>query len=198
MTNVHPQPLTLSEFTAWEERQPSKHEFTAGAVDAMAGASDDHNQIVANLISLIRPRLRGGPCRTYANDMMLVTAYPGSRYPDILVTYDERDAAQRRIKQHPKVRIEVLSESTAAVDTSDKLDEYQTIDTLEEYILVDSRWQSIRIYRRSGNGFETGPAIISGSIDLRSLDITISLSDIYEDVAERFRISTGPTPSESS
>ena len=181
--SVNPDPLTLAEFIAWEERQPSKHEFRDGSVYAMAGATDDHNQIVANLMAIIRPLLRGGPCRVYANDMMLVTEYPGSRYPDLLVTCDGRDAMDRRKKHHPKLIIEVLSESTSGVDATDKLDEYQTIAALEEYVLVDSRKPSVRIYRRNGAKLETESPIISGTIELRSLDAKISLVDIYEDVA---------------
>ena len=181
--SVKPDPLTLAEFIAWEERQPTKHEFRDGAVYAMAGATDDHNQIVANLMALIRPKVRGGPCRVYANDMMLVTRYPGSRYPDLFVTCDPRDADDRRKKRHPKLIIEVLSESTAGVDSTDKLDEYQTVDELEEYVLVDSRKRSVRIYRRDGEKLATEPPVMSGTVELHSLDQTMSLDDLYEDVA---------------
>jgi Uma2 family endonuclease len=180
---VNPQPLTLAEFLAWEERQPAKHEFRAGSVFAMAGATDDHNQIVSNLVALIRPGLRGGACRIYANDMMLVTDYPGSRYPDLLVTCDPRDAQDHRKKRHPKLIIEVLSDATAAVDASDKLDEYQTIETLEEYVPIDSRRPSVRIYRRVGSDLQTGPAIISGSLFLTSIERGLTLLDVYEDVS---------------
>ena len=44
--SVNPQPLTLAEFLAWEERQSTKHEYRDGAVFAMTGATDDHSQIV--------------------------------------------------------------------------------------------------------------------------------------------------------
>ena len=180
--SVDPTPLTLAEFVAWEARQPGKHEYRAGAVYAMSGATDDHNQIVANLMAMIRPALRGGPCRVYANDMMLVTDFPGSRYPDLMVTCDGRDAAQRRIKKYPRLVIEVLSQTTFGVDASEKLDEYQTIETLEEYVLVDSRKPSIRTYRRSGEIFETGPSVVSGDLRLESIKLTLPLSIIYEDV----------------
>jgi len=39
--SVDPSQLTLAEFLAWEARQPAKHEFRAGAIFAMAGATDD-------------------------------------------------------------------------------------------------------------------------------------------------------------
>jgi len=181
--SVDPRPLTLAEFLAWEERQPSKHEFRDGAVFSMAGATDDHVQTVTNLIAIIRPVLRGSACRAYANDIKLVTGYPGSRYPDVMVTCDQRDALDRLVKRHPKLIIEVLSSGTAAVDANEKLDEYQTIPELEEYVLIDSRKASVRIYRRNGVKLETGPPIISGEIELQSLGLSVALSDIYEDVA---------------
>jgi Uma2 family endonuclease len=177
-----PHSLTLAEFIAWEERQLVKHEFRAGVVFAMAGASDYHNQIVANVLALVRPYLRAGPCRIYANDMMLVTGFPGSRYPDVMVTCDGRDSENRRSKSYPKLVIEVLSESTAAVDMGDKLDEYLTIETLEEYVLIDSRKPLVRTYRRAGRTFETYPATISGIVEFRSLGISVTVADLYEDV----------------
>ena len=181
--SVDPRPLTLADFLAWEERQQAKHEFRNGAIFAMAGATDDHGQIVTNLIAVIRPVLRGSTCRAYANDIKVVTTYPGSRYPDLLVTCDKRDAADRLVKRFPKLIIEVLSDSTAAVDANEKLDEYQTIGELEEYVLVDSRRISVRVYRRNGEKLETGPATISGTVELCSLDLSMPLAEIYEDVS---------------
>ena len=74
--------------------------------------------------------------------MKVVTTYPGSRYPDVIVTCDQRDANDRMTKRHPKLIIEVVPPKTAPVDTGDKLDEYQTIADLEEYVLIDSRKSS--------------------------------------------------------
>ena len=48
-------PLSLADFLAWEARQSSKCEYRDGAIFAMAGATDDHGQIVANIIAAIRP-----------------------------------------------------------------------------------------------------------------------------------------------
>jgi len=180
--SIDPRALTLAEFLAWEERQSAKFEYRDGAIFAMAGATDDHGQIVANLIALIRPRLRNTGCRVYPQDMKVVTDFPGSRYPDIVVTCDERDAKDKLAKRHPKLIIEVISQATAAVDADDKLDEYETIPELEEYVLVDSRKPSVRTYRRSGHKLETEPAAVAGSIELRSIGLTCSFEDIYEDV----------------
>ena len=180
--SVDPMRSTLAGFLAWEERQEAKFEYRDGAVIAMAGATDDHGQTVANLTAIIRPALRSTPCRVYPLDMKVVTTYPASRYPDLVVTCDQRDARERTVKRHPKLIVEILSPGTASIDMGDKLDEYQTIAELEEYVLIDSRKPSVRIYRRDGAKLTTDPASITGSIELRSLGLIIPLDEIYEDV----------------
>jgi Uma2 family endonuclease len=91
-------------------------------------------------------------------------------------------ARTRLIKRHPKVIIEVLSKTTAAVDTNDKLDEYETIAELDEYVLIDSRKPSVRIQRRNEKKLETESAAVAGIITLLSIGVTILFDDIYEDV----------------
>jgi Uma2 family endonuclease len=180
--SVDPKRLTLAEFLAWEERQQAKHEYRDGAVFAMAGASDDHGQIIMNLSAIIRPALRGSRCRAYANDMKVVAPFPAARYPDMLVTFDQRDSEDKLKKMHPKLIIEVLSSSTEAVDKGDKLDEYQTIAELQEYVLIDSRKPYVRIYRRNGEKLETAPPANHGRITLESLNLILAFEEIYEDV----------------
>ncbi len=180
--STSPQPLTLAEFLSWEERQSEKFEYRDGAISAMAGATDDHGQIVANLIAVIRPRLRNSGYRIYPQDMKVVTQFPGSRYPDIVITCDPRDAADKLVKRYPTIIVEVLSQSSVTVDAGDKLDEYETIAELEQYILVDSRKRHVGTYRRTGNKLEVEAATNAGFIVLGPLAFTLSLDEIYEDV----------------
>jgi Uma2 family endonuclease len=109
------------------------------------------------------------------------------------VTCDSRDAADQLVKRQPKLIVEVLSEGTASIDLSDKLDEYWTIPELEEYVLIDSRKMSVRVYRRLGDLLETLPATVAGSIELQSLGLSLTLSAIYEDVNVD-RVDVLPTP----
>jgi Uma2 family endonuclease len=180
--SLDPQPLSLAEFIAWEERQAVKHEFRDGAVFAMAGTTDDHNEIVSNLLALIRPTLRNGPCRTYHGDVRLIVETFGARarYPDLMVTCDKRDARDRRNKRHPKLIVEVLSDSTESVDLGEKQDEYRTIPELEEYVVVDSRRPLVRVYRRNGAFLEVEPIARAGTVTFRSIGLTIAFDDLYE------------------
>ncbi|MGC8808599.1 MAG: Uma2 family endonuclease, partial [Thiomonas sp.] len=93
MNLAHEPHVTAEQYLAWEAEQAQKHEYLAGEVYAMAGASDAHVTISLNLASALRAHLRGGPCRTYIADMKLeVDAASAYFYPDVFVTCDAADA----------------------------------------------------------------------------------------------------------
>jgi Uma2 family endonuclease len=139
------EPVTQAEFLALELEQQEKYELVDGYIlplfgdrttQGVAGGTGFHNQLAAELIVRIAPAAR--PCRTYGSDMRLETAR-NIRHPDVVVTRDERDRNDSVVMRHPKLIVEVLSETTAREDLGPKAREYQTIDTLEEYLIVDSR-----------------------------------------------------------
>ena len=85
-----PEPkLSPEEYLANERQAETKHEYLDGEVYAMAGASEAHNLIVANLIREVGNRLRGGRCRVYPSDMRLQVEETGLfTYPDVMVVCD--------------------------------------------------------------------------------------------------------------
>ncbi len=158
-TQPEPLRLTLEQYLEWEDRQGTRHEFVDGLVFALAGASD------TNEIKVIPPNRRR------------------ARYPDLLVTCDERDRADRYVKRYPRLIIEVLSPSTAATDRTEKLDEYQTIPTLDEYVLVDSLGVGVLVFRRSlGDSWMQHKYAGDEHLRLSSISLDVSLRDVYEDV----------------
>lgn len=170
--------LTFDEFLKWEEQQEFKHEFVSGHVVAFAGGTLGHTFLASELIAQILPKV--APCRTYGSDALVRTAR-SFRYPDLVVTCDERDRdPASRVVVGPKTIVEVLSESTAAVDRGEKLDEYRSIVTLEEYVLIDSRKRWCETYRRAGDGWLASLPTTAGTLVLESLDVTIDLDDLYE------------------
>jgi len=69
-----------------------------------------------------------------------------------------------------------------ALDRGDKLDEYRTIDTLEEYVLIDSRRRWVETYRRVENTWIASLPTIAGDPPLTSVNITLALEHLYETV----------------
>ncbi len=175
--------LTYSEYLAYEQASPKKHEFIHGQAYAMAGASEDHNVISSNLVACIRPHLRGKPCRVFSSDMKLTIASANNAtyYPDVMVVCDRTDS-DPYVKQKPCLLIEVLSPSTAMLDRREKLFNYQKLASLQEYVMVSQSEIKVELYRCDPEGWLVQSLGMGERLQLQSIDLAIALADIYEDV----------------
>ncbi len=185
-----PQYLTAKEYLQLEAESPVKHEYFDGQVYAMAGASDEHVTIALNLATLLRSHVRGTGCRVYISDMKArIEARNRFFYPDVMVTCDPRDQETEGYKRFPKLVVEVLSESTEAFDRGDKFADYQTLESLEEYVLINTRHQRVECFRRNEAGLwvlqyyrpETATAE-TATFCLESIGFTDTIAALYEDV----------------
>ena len=175
--------LTADDYLAGEVLSPIRHEYVAGEVFAMAGATEEHATIAGNLFALLHAQVRGGPCRVYIADMKLrVEAADAFFYPDVFVTCDARDTSESLAKRHPSLICEVLSESTEAYDRGGKFAAYRTLDCLNEYLLIDSRRRSVEVFRRQPDGWLLAPVAPDGQLELMSLGFRCTVDALYEDV----------------
>ncbi len=62
---------TADECLSMEDDSSDKHEFIAGEVYAMSGASERHSRIALNAAYRFRTAARGGRCGVYISDMKL-------------------------------------------------------------------------------------------------------------------------------
>lgn len=178
-------PLSPNDYLQLEEHSPIKHEYINGEIYAMAGASDAHVTIAGNLFTLLRNHVRGSGCRVYIADMKArLEARNCFYYPDILVTCDPRDQETPTYKRFPRLIVEVLSDSTESFDRGDKFIDYQTLDSLQEYILINTRHQRLESFRRNESGLWVWQAYTPAqtNFQLTSLQFTGNLTDLYEDV----------------
>ena len=178
-------PVTPEEYLEWEKHQEIKHEYRDGDIYAMAGASDAHVTIAGNIFALLRNNVRGSNCRVYISDMKArLEKFNRFYYPDVLVTCDTRDQENNNYKCYPKLIIEVLSDSTEAFDRGDKFIDYQSLESLEEYVLINTKHQRIECFRRNEQGLwvlEVYHADCEIFI-LKSINFQSSLTAIYEAV----------------
>lgn len=181
-----PQPVYIApeEYLQLEENSPVKHEYIDGEVYAMAGASDAHVTIALNLATLLRTQLRGSGCRVYISDMKAqIETLKRFYYPDILVTCDPRDQETSNYKQFPCLVVEVLSDSTEAFDRGDKFADYQTLESLQEYVLINTRRQRVECFRRNEDGLWVLQSYTDAqSFQLKSIRFEGQIADLYEDV----------------
>lgn len=178
-------PLTPEEYLQLEAQSPTKYEYIDGEVYAMAGASDAYVTIAGNLFALLRSHVRSTGCRVYISDMKArIEAHNRFFYPDVMVTCDPRDSETSDYKRFPKLIVEVLSDSTEAFDRGDKFADYQTLGSLQEYVLINTRHQRVECFRRN----EAGLWVLqyytpdTSTFHLDSVDFTDTLATLYEDV----------------
>ncbi len=179
--------LTVEEYLKFEQDGEIRHEYVAGQIYAMTGSSREHNLIATNIISLLRPHLRGGSCRAFVSDMKVKIKANNQKadlfyYPDVVVTCDPQDR-KRYFLTSPCLVIEILSPSTQTTDKREKRINYQTIDSLQEYVLVSQDEIKVEIYRKNEQGDWTVETLAKdNNLQLDSVGLTLMMTDIYEDV----------------
>ena len=176
--------ISPEEYLEGEKLSQVRHEYVDGCVYAMAGASTAHNTIAGNLFAVIRLHLRGTPCRAYISDMKArIEARSIFYYPDLFVTRDPQDRETDDYKRFPRLIVEVLSSTTASIDRGAKLRDYQSLGSLDEYVLVSQDEPRIESYRRRDGGWWEY-RVHSSNDDFRfeSVDLTIPMDRVYEDV----------------
>ena len=177
--------ISPEDYLEGERLSPIKHEYIRGLVYAMAGASKAHGIIALNVATRLRNHLRGKGCTTYIADIKVrMEAANVYYYPDVTVTCDPRDSASlgEDFLRYPRLVIEVLSPTTAAFDRGDKFADYRTLETLEEYVLINQERMTVDCFRRNGEGlWVLYPYSPGDEIFLATVDFRCPIEMLYED-----------------
>lgn len=177
--------ISEADYLAGEELPGPRHEYVAGQIFAMAGATKTHGTIALNIGVVLRAELRGTPCRAWVADMKVnVAAAHTYYYPDVVATCAEEDLrsdSPQSFVTAPKLIVEVLSPSTEKIDRREKLLAYRQLSSLQEYVLVDQERQWVEVFRRSAAGWMQEIATAGETITLSSLGMTLAVAAIYED-----------------
>ena len=183
----------------WREIQRTSHdvkyEYLAGQVYAMAGGTLNHGRIGINACSTLTDKLeeKGSPCRVYNSDVAVRLSPGHFTLPDATVTCDERDRGRVLEIQSPRVILEVLSNSTEARDRGEKFRRSREQPSVQEYVLVSTKYQLVELYRRSSEGWMLHVYGPSETVELASLGISFPLAALYKytDVPETFDLPEG-------
>ena len=178
--------FTVAEYIEFEENNEIRHEFHNGHLYPIEATTVAHNEVKQNTVALIRPVFRKRGCKVVDETIKLQILENGKYvYPDIMLTCDESDKNVIYIMQHPSLIIEILSKSTADYDKGSKFNFYQTLPSVEYYLLIESRWQSIELYSRTEKkNFWTYQRYSESTeiIEFPKLDFQLSFEDIYQDL----------------
>ncbi len=180
--------ISADDYLKAERDAAEKHEYYQGEIFAMSGASVKHNRVFSNLFIDIGQKLKAKECRPYGSDLRIhIPQNTLYTYPDISIICGEPELTDEHVDTatNPTVIIEILSQSTRNYDRGTKFKLYRDIESLKEYILVDSLAVSIEVFSKNEiniwqlHEYKT----IDDNLFSTGLNITISLKDIYEGIS---------------
>ena len=174
--------LSIEGFLQAERTSEVRHEYAAGHIFAMAGASKRHNRISSN--ACVSLKSHAGGCDVYIADV-LVRIDQVLYYPDVMAVCVP--SVDPYVETNPCLIIEVLSDSTEAIDRREKLFNYQRIPHLDAYLLVAQNDRRVDVYRRAkSSNNENAPQwtlesyTASGLIPLACPKMLLSLDVLYD------------------
>lgn len=177
----------VEEYLQFEESSEIRHEYLGGQIFAMSGGSKELNLIGGNIYSRLRSHSRGSSCSVFMADMKVKIELANKAndifyYPDVVVTCDSQDQ-DRFFFNYPCLIIEVLSPSTETTDKREKLVNYKTLESLQEYVLVSQDEIKVEVYRKDAQGNWSVQTLGTGNdLELNSVGLTLTMANIYEDV----------------
>jgi Uma2 family endonuclease len=107
-------PMSPEDYLDYERESECRHELVAGYLYVMTGASDRHEEIVANLLAAIHGHLRHSGCRVYGANLKIRVG-DDFFYPDLFVRC-AREREDPFFKTDPLLVVEVLSPNTQRYD----------------------------------------------------------------------------------
>jgi len=190
---------TEDEYFALEDRSPDRWEFLPdgppnpdgphlGRIRAMSGGSPKHSALAMRLGRRLGNALENSGnqmCEVYGSDLKVRTADERTTYPDISIVCGALTfhPGRRDTVTNPILIAEVLSPSTESDDRNAKWTNYQTIPTLQHYLLLTTNRARVELYTREEDGWhfkawEDREAVIP----LTALGVTLILADLYDRV----------------
>jgi len=179
--------LTEAEYLALDRANPYRSEYIGGEMFAMAGGTLRHAALAARCIVELNSRLAGRGCTVFSSDARVRTPRTASHvYPDVSVVCGEVRTQPNAsdVLINPAIVVEVLSPTTRDYDKGAKFELYREIDSLTDYLLVDSDDPKVVLYSRQPDNSWILREVsgLQTSIAIPSLSITIDLPQIYGDL----------------
>ena len=168
--------ITVEEYLAGELVSDIKHEYEDGYVYAMAGVSKNHQSIAGNVLAEIRQHLKTTRCRPFGTDVKIKVAGK-FYYPDMMVVCeDNSDSAY--YTESPVLIVEVLSDSTKQRDKTVKKLAYQSLPSLQEYVLIEQDFVDVEVCRRSAQ-WQSQHYLAGDEVWFESIDFKLPIEEVY-------------------
>jgi Uma2 family endonuclease len=171
--------ISEEEYLQGELISEIKRELIDGEVHAMSRASKNHDHIAGNVYTNLLPLLENSLCEPFSSDVKVKVG--GNFFcPDVMVACDDR-ADNPCYNEIPTILVEVLSKTTRRNDETIKRLAYQSIPSLQEYLLIEQDFVDVEVCCRK-NGWLSQHYFLGDEFTLYSISIVLSVEDIYRRV----------------
>jgi len=180
---------TYADYLAAEQNSESRLEFIDGVIVAIASGSDEHNAIATRFSIVFGVRLRNG-CHCYNSDQRFwIEAAARGRYSDgsIICGKPAHPAHDKQATTNPLVIVEVLSLTSEGDDDGEKRRDFQSLASLQAYVLAAQDARCVKVYRRAERGEWRGEPDVyrdGESFELPGLMRAIAVHEVYDDLVD--------------
>ena len=176
---------TAEEYLNREIESDIRSEFRAGEIVEMTGGTPEHNEIIRMFVFLLTAALRKQPYSIFVTDQRLwIPEADIYTYPDVMVTQKPiaLKPGRKDTVMNPVLIAETLSESTQGYDRGEKFARYRTIETFQEYVLIDQYRPHVEHYVKQATKqwLFTEYDSLETKFTLASVPVEIALTDLYE------------------
>ena len=181
-----PRRYTLAEYLRREENSSERHEYYDGIIKKVPTARTPHNLIITNVSTALDTVFENQNKDFYVMSNSQLVYLPGlnfSLYPDVLVVAENlmHFDTNQVLLINPILIVAVLSRSTRSYDRKQKFEEYKTLDSFKEYVLVDQNncFVETRFRERPNTWVENQYTSLNDSVVLNSVGCSIDVAKIY-------------------
>jgi Uma2 family endonuclease len=169
-------------FLEFEKHSQVRHEFVDGNLFVMAGGTDRHDHVGGGLYARLFLESFKHNYRVHKSDVLIRTPDEIGYYPDIFV-FQDSSLDTPRVKRRPCIIVEVLSESTQSIDRSEKLRNYRTIPSLEQYVMLSQNEPLADVYLKQANGTWQHDILEAQAVlNFPSIGFSLPLAVLYENL----------------
>lgn len=175
------------EYLELETASEIRHEYLNGEIIPMTGGSANHNRIAGNLYAALNFALSDQDYEAFFTDVRLwIPTKKLFTYPDVMIVAGSIEFLENRTDTivNPRVIIEVLSDSTKNYDRGEKFEFYRTLESFQEYVLIDQYKVHVEHFSKTSNKQWSFTELdeMSSTLALASVPFQIELSAVYRKV----------------
>ena len=175
------QQMSIEEFLDFAESSEERYEYIDGEPYKMTGGKLNHFAISANIAILLGNKIADIDCYVLGGGMLVRVGDASLVAPDVSVVRGEPETeSDTRILLNPIVVVEVTSPSSIDHDRVLKRDFYESVASIQAYLIIDQHRMLAELYTRSETGWRLQTFSRSDDeIPLEALACSLPLRDIY-------------------